>query len=305
MRALPIGLMVLALMGIALVGVISPATSVNKVVIGVLDFETSGAKVRFPEEKKKVLMNELSQNTRVKVVNIRESCSLSGLKRNGYLLAERYKDRHQLDMILHIYLADVGPASSPSGRSDLSLIDLYTKRVKEVSIETVGMPIEFGFKGISQTLLARGDINRVLRGKKEVLGKKEVAVSQEVKEITKKEVRQFFANYVKQYTQRDIDGFLSLFSPEALQNERDGFDEIKKIYSDFFDQSQELRYYIDDMRMRIYQYTVHVIARYKVDQILKKGAKRGTWRGDIRWVLVRENGDLKIRYLDYRPQKSP
>ena len=308
MRVLPIGLLVLGLMGIALVGVTSPATPVNKVVIGVLDFETSGPAVRSHEEKKKVLMKELRRNTWVKVVNIRESCSLSDLKRNGYLLAERYKDRHQLDMILHIYLTDAGPTSPPFGRSDLSLIDLYTKRVKEVSIETVGMPIEFGFRGISQTLLASGDINRVLRDKKEDLAKKEVAVPQEVKEITKEEVRQFFGNYVEQYTQRDIDGFLSQFSLKALQNGRDGFDRIRKIYSDFFDQSEELRYHIDDMRMQIYQNTVHVIARYKVDQILKKEGKRGTWRGDIHWILVRENGALKVRYLDYRhyrPQKSP
>jgi hypothetical protein len=41
MRALPIGLMVLGLMGIPVMGITSPATSISKVVIGVLDFETS------------------------------------------------------------------------------------------------------------------------------------------------------------------------------------------------------------------------------------------------------------------------
>ncbi|MFX0203659.1 MAG: YybH family protein [Candidatus Hodarchaeota archaeon] len=122
---------------------------------------------------------------------------------------------------------------------------------------------------------------------------------------TEEEVKQIFADYVERYTQKDIDGFLSLFSPKAVQNLREGFDEIRGIYSDFFDKSQELQYNIEDMRIQIYQNTVHVIARYEVEQISKRGGRRGIWRGDIRWILVRENGDLKISSLDYRHQKSP
>ncbi len=125
---------------------------------------------------------------------------------------------------------------------------------------------------------------------------------------TEEEVRQFFTDYIERYTKKDLDGFLSLFSPKAVQNQRDRFDEIKNIYSDFFNKSHELRYHIEDMMIRIYQNTLYVIAYYEVRQILKKEGKSGTWRGDIRWVLVRENGALKIRYLDYRHykhQKSP
>ncbi len=122
---------------------------------------------------------------------------------------------------------------------------------------------------------------------------------------TEEEVRQFFADYIERYTQKDIDGFLSLFSPKAVQNQRDGFDEIKKIYSDFFDKSKHLRYHIGGMRIDIYQNAVEARGRYKVDQILKKRGKKKIWRGDIRWILVRENGALRIRYLDFRPQKSP
>jgi hypothetical protein len=54
-------------------------------------------------------MKELRRNKRAKLVDIGESCSLSDLKRNGYERAERYKDSHQLDMILHIYLTIPGP----------------------------------------------------------------------------------------------------------------------------------------------------------------------------------------------------
>jgi ketosteroid isomerase-like protein len=122
---------------------------------------------------------------------------------------------------------------------------------------------------------------------------------------TEEAVRQFFADYMERYTQKDIDGFLSLFSPQAVQNQRDGFDEITKMYSDFFDESQGLRYHIEGMRIDIYQNAVEAKGRYTADQILKKRGKKEIWRGEIRWILVRENGALRIRSLDFRPQESP
>ena len=85
---------------------------------------------------------------------------------------------------------------------------------------------------------------------------------------------------------------------------KDGFDGIKKIYSDFFDQSQELWYHMEDMKVDIYQNAVEARGRYEVNRILKKRGKKEVSRGDIRWILVRENGALRIRFLDFRPQKS-
>jgi len=178
MRVLSIGLLVLGLVGIALVGITSPAPPVNKVVIGVLDFETSGI-FGAPEERKKALMKDLRRNTRVKLVDIGESCSLSDLKRNGYERAEQYKDSHQLDMILHVYISGYYPTNYVY----LSLIDVYKKRIKEVSIgHASGAPIEFIFKGISKKLLVSKDLSRVLREKKKALGEKEAVVPKEVGE---------------------------------------------------------------------------------------------------------------------------
>jgi len=122
---------------------------------------------------------------------------------------------------------------------------------------------------------------------------------------TEEEVRKFFALYIAQYTEKDIDGFHSLFSPRAIQNGKYGSDEIRKIYSAFFDQSRELRYGLDDTRIEIYQNAVHVKARYNVKQRLKEGMGKKVWKGDIRWILIRENGILKIRFLDYKQQNSP
>jgi len=119
------------------------------------------------------------------------------------------------------------------------------------------------------------------------------------------EIREFFAEYIDRYTKKDIHGFLSFFSSKAIQNQKDGLEAIKSIYSRFLNQSDELRYHLDDMKIEIYQNVVEVRARYKLDQVLAKQGSEKIWRGDIRWVLIREGGALKIISLDYRHEKTP
>lgn len=131
--------------------------------------------------------------------------------------------------------------------------------------------------------------------------------------VTEEEVRQFLDYYKNQYTGKNIGDFVSLFSSKAVQNGRDDFNEIRRIYSDFFEQSQELRYHLEDIRIKIYtgalvfglfyENTVLAEGRYRVDQILKKTGKKKVWEGDIRWILIGENGALKILSLDFKHQK--
>jgi len=116
------------------------------------------------------------------------------------------------------------------------------------------------------------------------------------------EVTQFFDNYVDLYARKDIDGFLSLFSSKAVQNHKDGIEEIRKIYTDFFNQSDELRYRMKG-NMEIYENAVEVKALYEIDQLNKRG-QRKVWTGSIRWVLTREDGVLKIVSVDYQHDKS-
>ena len=119
------------------------------------------------------------------------------------------------------------------------------------------------------------------------------------------EVQQFFSNYVFQYNRRDIDGFLSFFSSKAVQNQRDGLSEIRSIYTKFFDESRELRYALEGMKTEIYQNRIEVKAHFRIDQMLKKPKQEKVWNGNIRWVLGREGGALKIISLDYQNEKSP
>jgi hypothetical protein len=121
---------------------------------------------------------------------------------------------------------------------------------------------------------------------------------------TQQEVEQFLANYTKRYTQKDLDDFLSLFSSKAIQNHRDGLKQIRTIYKTFFNQSEGIQYDMEGIKMEIYQNGVEIKARYKVVQLLKRSGEKIIWKGDIRWRLVKEDGALKILFLDYQPEKS-
>ncbi len=117
------------------------------------------------------------------------------------------------------------------------------------------------------------------------------------------EVNQFFARYVDRYNRKDVEGFLSSFSPRALQNKKDGLEKIKGVYRNFFNQSQELQYEIRDLKVARNPGGVEAQARYELNQVSKKSGGKKIWKGNIRWVLVKEDGALKIISLDYQHEK--
>ena len=136
----------------------------------------------------------------------------------------------------------------------------------------------------SLTMWTRGE--RVVSSRPSLLAKEE-------------EVKQFFSNYVDRYNRKDVGGFLSFFSSKAVQNQKDGLEVIGNLYTKFIDQSEDLRYQIEGMKIEIYQHRVDVKARFRLDQKLKKDGEEKVWKGNIRWVLVKEEGRLKISSLDY------
>jgi hypothetical protein len=121
---------------------------------------------------------------------------------------------------------------------------------------------------------------------------------------SEEEVRAFFGNYTMIYNQKNIEGFLSFFSPRAVQNQTDKYEEIKRIYTRFFRQSAELSYHIEGLKIEVYENGAEVKAQFEVEQMLRAGGERKTWKGSIRWVLHKENGALRIISLDYQNQKS-
>jgi hypothetical protein len=150
--------------------IVSRAAFPNKVVIGVLDFETSGPSLPPSrlEKWKKLLIKELRRNSRVKVKNIRESCGLSDLKGNGYEQAKAYKKKYRLDMLLHTHMAHPRMAEHDFS---FSLIDLYGNKVKKVDRDMERGRFVLWVDGMSSKILVDKDLDRVLKAKKTGLPK--------------------------------------------------------------------------------------------------------------------------------------
>jgi ketosteroid isomerase-like protein len=118
------------------------------------------------------------------------------------------------------------------------------------------------------------------------------------------EVKQFLAGYTDRYNRKDIEGFLSFFSPKAVQNQKDDIEKIRKVYASFFQQNEELRYTVRNVKIEPHKDGLQVMGDYELEGILKKGRERKVWRGQVRWVLMKDKETLKVLSLDYQPQKS-
>jgi curved DNA-binding protein CbpA len=121
--------------------------------------------------------------------------------------------------------------------------------------------------------------------------------------LVEEEVRLFLGRYVERYVRKDIHGFLALFSSKAIQNGKEGLEKIREVYVRFFDQSEELNYRLEDLRILINGGEAEAMAHYQVTQRLKNRSGEKLWRGNLRWMLVKEDGALKILSLDYQHTK--
>ncbi|HSR11224.1 MAG TPA: hypothetical protein VLS90_07235, partial [Thermodesulfobacteriota bacterium] len=121
---------------------------------------------------------------------------------------------------------------------------------------------------------------------------------------TEREVRTFFDQYLANYNRKDLQGFTSFFSPKAVQNQKDDLERIRGIYRNFFEQMESVKYRVSIAKIDPQQNRVEVKGEYQLEGVLAKGQKNLSWKGQIQWVLVREEGRLKIASLDYQPQAN-
>ena len=61
------------------------------------------------------------------------------------------------------------------------------------------------------------------------------------------------------------------------------------MYTSLFRKSRDLQYDLEPTRIEIYQNAVDARARYQVDQILKRSGREKVWKGEIRWILIKED----------------
>ena len=119
------------------------------------------------------------------------------------------------------------------------------------------------------------------------------------KAVTEEEVNQFFHEYTARYMGMDFDGFMNLFSQEAVENRMRPYADIVDGYRRTFANSSSIVYNLEIYSIKTYEKGASVRGRYELIQSFKGSKKKGIFEGDIQWELIRENGSLKIKEINY------
>jgi hypothetical protein len=117
--------------------------------------------------------------------------------------------------------------------------------------------------------------------------------------ITETEARRFIDEYIDQYIRMDIDAFMALFSRGAIENRMLTYPDIRDVYRMTFDNSESLKYDLEVSTIQIFKDGAAVTGRYEVIQALKRSPYRKVYKGNIQWDLIREDGVLKIKEINY------
>jgi predicted lipid-binding transport protein (Tim44 family) len=117
--------------------------------------------------------------------------------------------------------------------------------------------------------------------------------------VTVEEVHQFMDEYKERYMEMDIDAFMNLFSKEAVENRMHPYADIREAYGKTFSNSNAIQYNLEIHTVQTYEKSAFVSGRYELIQSLKGRKKHRVFRGNIQWNLVREDGLLKIREINY------
>ena len=117
--------------------------------------------------------------------------------------------------------------------------------------------------------------------------------------VTEEEVNRFFDEYTARYMRMDLDAFMDLFSKEAVENRVLPYADILEAYQNFFANSKSIVYNLEIYSIQTYEKSAFVRGRYELIQSLKGSKKKRVFQGDIQWELIRENGSLKIKEINY------
>ncbi len=117
--------------------------------------------------------------------------------------------------------------------------------------------------------------------------------------ITEMEARRFIDEYVNQYMKMDIDAFMAFFSKGAIENRMLTYPDIHEIYRGTFDNSDSLKYHLDVFAIRVHKEGAAVEGRYEVIQAIKGSPFKEVHKGNIQWELIREDGVLRIKEINY------
>jgi hypothetical protein len=117
--------------------------------------------------------------------------------------------------------------------------------------------------------------------------------------VTIEEVHRFMDEYTARYMKMDLDAFMAVFSKEAVENRTAPYADMREAYGKTFANSNSVQYHVDIYSIQTYQKSAFIRGRYELIQFIKGSKKKKVFRGDIQWDLIRENGSLKIKEINY------
>ncbi len=117
--------------------------------------------------------------------------------------------------------------------------------------------------------------------------------------VTVEEVRQFLDEFNARYMKKDLEAFMDLFSKEAVENRMLPYADILDAYERDFATCDSIQYNSKIYAVQAYQKSAFVSGRYELIKFLKGKNKGRVFRGNVQWDLIRENGSLKIREMNY------
>jgi hypothetical protein len=117
--------------------------------------------------------------------------------------------------------------------------------------------------------------------------------------VTLGEVHHFIWEYPTRFMKMDFDAFMELFSREAVENRMIPYSDIREAYRSTISYNQSILYNLKIYSIQPYTRSAFVRGRYEIIQTIKKGGKKKAFHGDIQWDIVREDGSLKIREVNY------
>lgn len=117
--------------------------------------------------------------------------------------------------------------------------------------------------------------------------------------VTVEEVRQFMDEYTTRFMKMDLDAYMALFSKEAVENRMIPYADIREAYKRTITNSHSIIYHLKIYSIQTYMRSAFVTGRYELIQTFKGKDKTKVIQGNIQWDLVRENGSLKIKEVNY------
>ncbi|MFH0933252.1 MAG: DnaJ domain-containing protein [Nitrospirota bacterium] len=118
-------------------------------------------------------------------------------------------------------------------------------------------------------------------------------------DISKKveeEVRFFIIRYILAYERGDIEEFMHFYSESAVENNRLNYEDIRKAYKKNF-ATGVYKYGINNVQFQKSGDDIIVTGQYMLSKLNDNNAT--PIKGNIQWVLSREDGALKIMKVDY------